>query len=126
MISVEDDVALHVAHIGEGPDVVVLSGGPARVMPPNTSTDSSGAASTTWPTSASRLRVSAPGSPTRAESADPVAAHTTWQPPSRISKRSGTSSVSAPGELVPGGSFETVPRVAHNFWATDPDIWVAV
>ena len=29
-------------------------------------------------------------------------------------------------ELVPRGSFETVPHVAHNFWATDPDIWLDV
>ncbi|KAA0099506.1 alpha/beta hydrolase [Mycolicibacterium sp. P1-18] len=26
--------------------------------------------------------------------------------------------------LIPGGRFEEVPGVSHNFWATDPDVWV--
>ena len=26
-------------------------------------------------------------------------------------------------ELVPGGSFEVVPNVPHDYWATDPDLW---
>jgi proline iminopeptidase len=29
-------------------------------------------------------------------------------------------------ELVPAGSFEVVPGVAHNFWTTDPERWVKV
>lgn len=28
--------------------------------------------------------------------------------------------------LVPDGSFRSVPRVPHDFWATDPDVWVEV
>ncbi|MFC3963265.1 alpha/beta fold hydrolase [Nocardia jiangsuensis] len=28
--------------------------------------------------------------------------------------------------LVPRGSFEELPGVAHNFWATDPAIWAAL
>ena len=28
-------------------------------------------------------------------------------------------------ELVPGGSFSTVPGVPHDFWATHPDVWRA-
>lgn len=28
--------------------------------------------------------------------------------------------------LVPGGKFETVPGVPHDFWSTHPNIWVAV
>ena len=28
-------------------------------------------------------------------------------------------------ELVPGGAFAVVPDVAHDFWATDPDLWRA-
>jgi proline iminopeptidase len=26
-------------------------------------------------------------------------------------------------ELVPGGAFEVVPGVPHDYWATDPDLW---
>jgi proline iminopeptidase len=26
-------------------------------------------------------------------------------------------------ELVPGGAFEVVPAVPHDFWATDPEVW---
>ena len=26
--------------------------------------------------------------------------------------------------LVPNGRFSTVPDVPHDFWSTDPDIWV--
>jgi proline iminopeptidase len=26
-------------------------------------------------------------------------------------------------ELVPGGSFDVVRNVPHDFWATDPDLW---
>lgn len=29
-------------------------------------------------------------------------------------------------ELVPGGAFEVVPDVPHDFWHTDPDAWQAV
>jgi proline iminopeptidase len=28
-------------------------------------------------------------------------------------------------ELVPGGAFEVVPDVPHDFWATHPDLWLA-
>jgi proline iminopeptidase len=28
--------------------------------------------------------------------------------------------------LIPHGEFEEVPGVAHNFWATDPHIWIDV
>lgn len=28
-------------------------------------------------------------------------------------------------ELVPGGVFEIVPDVVHDFWATEPDLWQA-
>jgi proline iminopeptidase len=28
--------------------------------------------------------------------------------------------------LVPGGVFERVPAVPHDFWSTDPDVWVSV
>ncbi|MEO5663555.1 MAG: alpha/beta hydrolase [Nocardioides sp.] len=29
-------------------------------------------------------------------------------------------------ELVPRGTFDVVPDVPHDFWATDPDLWRAV
>ncbi|WP_372452174.1 alpha/beta fold hydrolase [Nocardia albiluteola] len=28
--------------------------------------------------------------------------------------------------LVPHGAFEEIPGVAHNFWATDPQVWAEV
>lgn len=28
-------------------------------------------------------------------------------------------------ELVPGGTFQVVPSVPHDFWSTDPDVWRA-
>ena len=28
--------------------------------------------------------------------------------------------------LVPNAVFSTVPRVPHDFWFTDPDVWVQV
>jgi len=28
--------------------------------------------------------------------------------------------------LVPGGTFQTVPSVPHDFWSTHPDIWLEV
>ena len=28
-------------------------------------------------------------------------------------------------ELAPGGAFEVVPDVPHDYWATDPDLWRA-
>lgn len=29
-------------------------------------------------------------------------------------------------QLVPSGAFSSVADVPHDFWATDPDIWVRV